>query len=122
MTATGGRSSRNKGARAERELVDWLKANGVDARRTASGYHQDVGDIRWPGSPYLLDVKNRDAWRVREWWLEVTAEADELNETPLLVLRTGPKPGEWLALLRFADVANGLARQTVTPTRENREI
>jgi hypothetical protein len=122
MTATGGRSSRDKGARAERELVEWLKANGVDARRTASGYHQDVGDIRWPGTPYLLDVKNRDAWRVREWWLEVTAEADELNETPLLVLRTGPNPADWLALLRFGDVAHGLAQQTVTPTRENESI
>ena len=100
MTATGGRSSREKGARAERALVAYLRSIGLDAWRTASGYHDDGGDIYWPASPYVLDVKHQERVRLPEWWREVAAEAANLNRRPLLVLRRpgSPSPATWLAV------------------------
>lgn len=100
MTATGGRSSREKGAKAERALVAWLRDLDIDAHRTASGYHQDGGDIYWPASPFVLDVKHQERVRLPEWWPEVAAEAAELDREPVLVLRrpNRPNPATWLAL------------------------
>ena len=100
MTAAGGRSSREKGARAERRLVDYLRELGLDAHRTASGYHQDGGDIYWPASPFVVDVKHQERVRLPEWWRELVTEADELGRDPVLVLRrpNAPDPRTWLAV------------------------
>ncbi|MFG0329243.1 MAG: hypothetical protein ACF8PN_05025 [Phycisphaerales bacterium] len=100
MTATGGRSSREKGAKAERALVAYLVELGLEAKRTASGYHQDGGDIYWPSSPYVVDVKHQERVRLPEWWREVADEALELHRRPVLVLRrpNAPNPAGWAAL------------------------
>ena len=100
MTATGGRSSREKGAKAERALVAYLRELGLDAHRTASGYHQDGGDIYWPASPFVVDVKHQERVRLPEWWTEVADEALELARDPVLVLRrpNSPNPATWLAV------------------------
>jgi hypothetical protein len=103
-----------KGATAERAVVAWLRDwRGLAAERIRSGRSTDPGDIVWPGSDWLCDVKSQGRWRLPEWWREVCAEAtaessghETSNLKPLLVLKVPGEtdPGQWLAVVRLEDL------------------
>jgi hypothetical protein len=110
-----GNPQKLKGDRAERQVVDWLRSQGIPAERVRSGRSTDAGDITWPGSRWLVDVKNRQRWAVPEWWREITAEAEvEEHRTgipvaPLLIVkRPGVvNPALWLAITSLSEWADG---------------
>lgn len=106
-----GNPQKLKGDRAERQVVDWLRSQGIPAERVRSGRSADAGDITWPGSRWLVDVKDRQRWSVQEWWRELAAEA-EVEErragvpvAPLLIVkRPGTTdPARWLAVTSLSE-------------------
>lgn len=90
-----------KGARAEVEAVNWLRARGYDdARRYLAGDGRQPGDIDvLPG--LVIDVKNRDGWKAREWLDQVELEAgpDRLGVVWARLERV-VDPGAWPVLIR----------------------
>ena len=73
----GGAYSRNKGARAERELCSLLTEYlGVEATRQYKQFAQaQHGDIEQLIGPYLIECKNHKALALRSWWLQAQAAA-----------------------------------------------
>ena len=108
--------SKDKGDRAERAVVAWLTdQRGLRAERIRAGRSTDPGDITWPNSDWLLDVKDQQRWSVQEWWRNALTEAEWETRAvtperrrikPLLVLkRPGiTNPGRWLAVVHLEDL------------------
>ena len=69
----------DKGKRAERAVVNWLRANGfLHAERRISGMDNDTGDITGiPG--VVIDVKDRVQAKPTTW---IDQFIDELDNTP----------------------------------------
>lgn len=65
-----GAYSRNKGARAERELCGLLREYlGVEAARNLKQFQQaQHGDVEQLIGPYLLEVKNQARITLSPWW------------------------------------------------------
>lgn len=95
-----GSMSRRKGAVAELEVRDLLRARGYDSHRTAplqaaqDSPHEDVDGL--PG--FFLEVRRREAVRPLEWLTE-TEERCPKGKTPLLVYRRSRTP--WTVSLRL---------------------
>lgn len=100
-----GAFSRNKGARAERELVAMLRDNlGITCNRQLKQYQQaQHGDIEQLVGPYLIEAKNHATLNLRAWWQQTIAAADKRNAVPCLaykITRAGwrfvvPMPDAW---------------------------
>jgi hypothetical protein len=99
MTATAsarGRSNRNRGARAEVQVVNWLRDHGYpDARRYLAGDGRQPGDI--DAHPLLvIEVKDcaASAWPT---WCRQAAAAALPGTVPVVVRRTrgNPDVGLW---------------------------
>lgn len=97
-----GSMSRRKGAGAERDVVNWLTANGFPhAERRLSGAPDDRGDIT--GIPGLvLEVKNHARLELAAWTDQLTDELDNANTDigALIVKRRGrTNPADWYAVM-----------------------
>lgn len=58
-----GRGRNAKGSRAELAVVHWLRDwYGWAAERIRSGRSTDAGDITWPESVWVMDVKDQQRW------------------------------------------------------------
>lgn len=70
-----GAFSRNKGARAERELCGLLREYlGVEATRNLKQYQAaQHGDIEQLVGPYLIECKDHKALAVKSWWEQAHA-------------------------------------------------
>lgn len=97
---------RNKGARAERAVVAYLRQHGhPDARRYLAGDGRQPGDIdAIPGVSF--EVKDQATYCFPAWLAQAVAEAGE--RLPVVVAK--PKGvalddvGDWWAVLRFSDL------------------
>src|SRR5690606_2035202 len=69
--------SRNKGARAERELCGLLREYlGVEATRNLKQFQQaQCGDIEQLVGPYLIDAKDHKTPDKAAWWRQAQAAA-----------------------------------------------
>jgi Holliday junction resolvase len=95
---------RDKGQRAEREMVLWLRRNGYpDARRYLSGDGLQPGDI--DGVPGVtIEVKNCKMLAIPAWLEQVHAEAAPGSVPVVAVRRPGlTDPGDWWAVLRWRE-------------------
>jgi Holliday junction resolvase len=72
-----GRYSRNKGARAERELCNLLSEYlGIEVTRQYKQYAQaQHGDVEQLIGPYLLEIKNQARISLGAWWDQARAAA-----------------------------------------------
>lgn len=72
-----GAFSRNKGARAERELCGLLREYlGVEATRNLKQYQAaQHGDVEQLVGPYLIEAKNHATLKQREWWEQAKGAA-----------------------------------------------
>ena len=80
-----GRAARERGARAERQVVAVLRAHGIPADRAyGEGRQDDRGDI--DGLPgYYVQVRCRTEIRRHAWWKETCEHAEALHVAPALV-------------------------------------
>jgi hypothetical protein len=91
---------RVKGAAAERELVELLRARGYDVHRTPHS-----GALEWlkgdlcglPG--FHIEAKRQETIRIGDWCKQ--AEADCGENVPLVVFRRSWEP--WRVTLRLTD-------------------
>jgi hypothetical protein len=94
--STRGRSNRNRGARAEVQVVNWLRDHGYpDARRYLAGDGRQPGDLDF--HPLLVvEVKDcaASAWPT---WCRQAAAAAPPGTVPVVVRRTrgNPDVGMW---------------------------
>lgn len=95
-----GRSSRTKGANAEREVVAILNEHGYDCHRTPhSGALEWLkGDVTgFPGCH--IEIKRQETLRISEWCEKAEAEAD--GKPALLIFRRSREP--WRVVLSLED-------------------
>lgn len=88
-------ASKQKGTRAETELVNWLRINGFpDAERRALSGNVDKGDIAGVCS-LAIEVKNCKAFTPAEWIDEALAEQRNAGASyHLVVAKRRMKPIE----------------------------
>lgn len=79
-----GAFSRNKGARAERELCAMLRDNlGGDYSRNLVQYQQaQQGDIAQLVGPYLVECKAHNTLSLRPWWQQAVTAAAKHPDSP----------------------------------------
>lgn len=96
--------SRNKGARAEVALVNWLRDNGhPDARRYLAGDGRQPGDIDAIAG-VAIDCKDCARLEIPAWLTQVETEA--AGRLPLLAVKR-PRladPGDWWAISRIRHI------------------
>lgn len=125
-----GKRNRNAGNEAERELVRWLKAEGIDAvttRNAGGGTQSQRGDIFLPDAPHVvIEVKNTAVTSVSKWLDQLDAECGNLpsspagggNFLPLLAWRPPktPDPAKWVWIMDgfFEDAPHWDASQLTT--------
>lgn len=98
---SGGMAPRRKGARAEVQLVAWLRENGYpEARRYLAGDGRQPGDV--DGIPGVcMEVKHAERVQLTAWLAQADAEA-RLGAVPFVVVRL-PRvidPGSWALVTR----------------------
>lgn len=84
-----GAYSRNRGARAERELCALLREYlGVEATRHLKQYQQaQHGDIEELIGPYLIECKNQARITLGPWWEQARAAAQARRAIPCVAYR-----------------------------------
>ena len=128
-----GARSRNKGARAEREVCrlfqralggKWSRVPLSGGWANRSELHT-CGDVitTLPDFPFTIEVKNAEGWHLEQlltapdscliatWWRQACRQASEAGKKPLLIFTRNCQP--LLAMARLADlVAHGVASVT----------
>lgn len=103
---------RSKGNRAEREIIDMLRAFGwKGARRNFQSGGQGGGDVIGGPADVHLEVKHRERCAIWEWIGQAEAEARP-TDTPCVVFRRNRSPwyvaipaDEYFALLQLREQA-----------------
>ena len=99
-------NSRAKGCRGELELVHFLKARGIEARRGqqfAGG--TDSPDVIAHGilSDFHLEVKNTQVTNIYGWLEQAATDAD-LTKIPIVAHKKNGK--RWVAIMDMRDFIN----------------
>jgi hypothetical protein len=102
-----GNYSRNKGARSEVAVANWLTSRGFEAitSRNARGGSQGGADIICPDLPLSVEVKAGARSELAAWLDQARQQGDE-DAPGLVVHRRKGKgdPGEWFATMALADL------------------
>lgn len=87
-----GRSNRNRGAAAERELARWIKDElGVEVSRNLKQYQRtQEGDLT-PLGPFLCEVKYHARLNVRDWWKQAVVSAKACGLIPVVAYKVARK-------------------------------
>ena len=87
-----GRSNRNRGAAAERELARWIKDElGVDVSRNLKQYQKtQEGDLT-PLGPFLIECKYHARLNVRDWWKQAAQSAKAGGLVPVVAYKVARK-------------------------------
>lgn len=87
-----GRSNRNRGAAAERELARWIKDElGVEVSRNLKQFQQaQEGDLT-PLGPMLLEVKYHARINTRDWWRQAVEQAKKRGLIPVVAYKVARK-------------------------------
>ncbi len=92
-----GRSNRNRGAAAERELARWIKDElGVEVSRNLKQYQRSQEGDLTPLGPFLLEVKYHARLNVREWWKQAVVSAKACGLIPVVAYKVSRKGWRFL--------------------------
>lgn len=87
-----GRSNRNRGAAAERELARWIKDElGVEVSRNLKQYQRSQEGDLTPLGPFLLEVKYHARLNVRDWWKQAVVSAKACGLIPVVAYKVARK-------------------------------
>ena len=101
----GGKMSRNKGKRYERELASAFRDYGYDARRTAQycGNTGDAADV--VGLPGIhIEAKRVEQFRIYDWMAQAVHDSVASGNIPAVFFRKNN--AETLVTLRLDDFMN----------------
>lgn len=105
---SGVNPSKNKGDRAEREVVDFLDHNGFTARRITAGAHDDIGDIE-VDPDIVIEVKNRYRLELPEWLRTLQGQKGNKDAAYGFIairFRGKTNPEEWAYVVDGATLVN----------------
>ena len=91
-----GKSQRDKGANAEREVANIIKQYGFVARRGLVFIHENdiVSDL-----PIHVEVKRQETTKIHEWFKQAESACGDLP--PTVVHRRSREP--WFITMKFED-------------------
>ncbi len=92
-----GKSQREKGADAEREVAKILNDYGFMARR--GQVFNGEPDIVAPQLPYHFEVKRQETLKITEWWKQ--SESASHGKIPTVVFRRNRE--QWKIMLSLTD-------------------
>ena len=98
-----GKSQREKGANAEREVTYILQAHGINARRGQVFNHEPdiVTDTH-----LHIEIKRQETLKINDWWRQSVSASGE-DEIPTVVFRRSRE--DWkitLSLTDFLSIVN----------------
>lgn len=99
----GGAMSRRKGANAEREIVQILRAHGFDAQRTAvlqAAVGSTDPDVRFSVEGFFIEAKRQERVEIDKWCAQAEL-ASKPTDTPCVVWRRSRQP--WRVALPLDD-------------------
>jgi len=98
--------SRDKGADAEREVVQLVRAAGwtVADRNWRSGGGTVGGDIAGGPASTVIEVKRVEAFRLRDYWAQVAADAERAGPGVLPILAHRWSRGPWLGITELDEL------------------
>jgi hypothetical protein len=105
-----GKRSRGKGIAGEREVAQVWKDHGLTVRGLeGEGDHLVIcSPSQYFNMPAIhSEVKRQERLKIPEWWRQTASEAPA-GTVPVLSFRQNG--GEWLAVIRLADLAELVAR------------
>lgn len=88
--------AKQKGTSWETAIVNWFKAQGIEARRLPLSGNKDQGDVEVPAWGLNIEAKNCRAISLAQWLAEADAETQN-SGVPVVVVakRVGKSdPGE----------------------------
>jgi len=87
-----GRSNRNRGAAAERELARWIRDElGIDVARNLKQMQQSQEGDLTPVGPFLIECKYHARVNVRDWWRQASGQAKKAALVPVVAYKVARK-------------------------------
>jgi Holliday junction resolvase len=87
-----GRSNRNRGAAAERELARWIKDElGIDTSRQLKQYQQAQHFDLTPVGPFGIEAKYHARINVKDWWRQAVVSAKASSLIPVVAYKVARK-------------------------------
>lgn len=98
-------NSRDKGKRFEREIANYLKEHGYDARRSAQ-YCGNTGDaadvVGLPG--FHIECKHQERMCLYDWMDQAVRDSEKSGDTPIVIHKQNRK--DTLVSMRLDDFMN----------------
>lgn len=83
-----GRSNRNRGAAAERELARWIRDElGVTVARNLKQMQQSQEGDLTPLGPFLIECKYHARLNVKDWWRQAVEQAKKAEAIPVVAYK-----------------------------------
>ena len=87
-----GRSNRNRGAAAERELARWIRDElGIDVARELKQFQQAQHFDLTPVGPFGIECKYHARLNVKDWWKQAAASAKASALVPVVAYKVARK-------------------------------
>lgn len=95
-----GKSQRNKGATAEREVFKIFNDElGLQLKRNLTQYQGSDADLHLYG--FCIEIKRQESLSLGAWWNQVVTVARKCNEIPVLIYRQSRQPWRAITPLQF---------------------
>ena len=99
-----GRTSRNKGARGELEILELVHAHWPRATRNFASGAAGNSDIAHGPADALIEIKRTERLRLRDAWRQVEQDAWDAGPGILPVVATRWNTGPWLAITELTEL------------------
>jgi Holliday junction resolvase len=104
-----GRSNRNRGAAAERELARWIRDElGIDVARELKQFQQAQHFDLTPVGPFGIECKYHARLNVKDWWKQAAASAKASALIPVVAYKVARKG--WRFVLPYTTNIPGYAQ------------
>lgn len=87
-----GRSNRNRGAAAERELARWIRDElGIDVSRQLKQFQEAQHFDLTPVGPFGIEAKYHARINVKDWWRQAVVSAKASSLIPVVAYKVARK-------------------------------
>lgn len=103
-------NSKDKGKRFERDIANYLKERGYDARRSAQ-YCGNTGDaadvVGLPG--FHIECKHQEKMHLYDWMEQAVRDSAKSGDTPIVIHKQNRK--DTLVTMRLDDFMNMMEKE-----------